>query len=65
MRKKVITYDPTHYKRTPSVVAVYGKNDQKIRKTKTVTTPHKTKVVEYGPAAYTGKQTKTKTKKKY
>jgi len=64
MRKKVITYNSRHYQNTPKTNEVYGKNDQKIRQEKVVTTKRKVKTVDYGPANRVGKQTKTKTKVK-
>lgn len=65
MKTKVITYDPTNYKKTRMTSTVYGRNDQKIRSSKTVTKSNgKTKVVTYGPVDYYGRQTKTKVKTK-
>jgi len=62
MRKKVITYDKNNYQKTPQVERIYGSGKYPIKKTKTITTPRKTKVVEYGPINRTNKQTKTITK---
>lgn len=64
MRKKLITYDKNNYQKTPQVASIYGSGKYPIRKTKTVTTPRKTKVVEYGEINRTGKQKKTITKVK-
>lgn len=65
-RKKVVKYDPQNYsKKGVMAGVVYGSGDKKIKSKKTVTlsTPRKTrtKVVEYGPIDYYGKQTKKKT----
>lgn len=58
-------YDPKNYKKTRMTDAIYGNEDQNIKKIKTVTieTPKmkRTKTVNYSPINYYGKQTKTKT----
>lgn len=55
--------DPTNYKKTPLTTTIYGKNDQKIKKSKTVVTElgdkKKVKTIDYGPVNYYGKQTRT------
>lgn len=62
MKTKKIIFDPKNYKKTPMTTVVYGDNDQKIRKTKTVTKSNgKVKKVEYGPVDHYANQTKTKT----
>jgi hypothetical protein len=67
MRTKKITYNPHHYKSGMASV-VYGDGTHKIRQQKVVirTTPKgtMTKVVDYSPINYYGKQNKTKTKTK-
>lgn len=65
MRTKIIKHNPNNYAKTRMTGVIYGKGDQKIRESKTVTkvTPRGTRVkaVKYGPVSYYGKQTKSKT----
>lgn len=67
MRTKKIIYDSKNYDKSTMAGVIYGKNDQKIKKTKVITKtkPKKIKIktVEYGPVNYYGKQKKTITKK--
>lgn len=60
-RKKTISYDSNNYDKNSTMAQlIYAGKNLKIRKSKIVDTPRKTKTVTYGPVDYYGKQTKTK-----